>query len=274
MERYRPLHLHPMPDGKVTAFSTTRHGGCGSGTYATFNCTPYVGDEAAVVRANQERLCQLLEISPEKLVIPYQTHGSNVLPIDEAFMHLPADARRAMLQETDAVTTDIGGVCLCVSTADCIPILLYDAAHEAVAAVHAGWRGTVARIATKTLGAMQEAYGTRCADIYAVVGPGISLGAFEVGIEVYEAFGEAAFDMERIARWQPEKEKYHLDLPAANRSQLLAAGVPLGQIHDCGICSYMQHRDFFSARRLGIKSGRILSGIMLNDKTWKKTHHS
>lgn len=264
MKRTQQLHLYPTPNGKITAFSTTRHGGCGSGTYATFNCTPYVGDKPAIVKANQEELCQLLDISIEKLIIPYQTHSCNILTIDEAFMHLSADARHAMLQEKDAVITNARNICLCVSTADCIPLLLYDATHEAIAAVHTGWRGTVARIAAQTLQAMHETYGTMGSDIHALIGPGISLEAFEVGIEVYEEFRKAAFDMEQIARWHPEKGKYHLDLPAANRLQLLATGVPPIQIYDCGICSYTQHHDFFSARRLGIKSGRILNGIMLN----------
>lgn len=263
MERHQPLHLYPMPHDRVTAFSTTRHGGCGGGAYATLNCTPYVGDEPAVVRAHREQLCRWLGISPERLIVPYQTHGCNVLAIDEAFVHLTADARHAMLQETDAVMTDREGVCLCVSTADCIPVLLYDAAHHAIAAVHAGWRGTRERIVEQTLQAMHTAYGTEGTDIRAIIGPGISLEAFEVGTEVYEAFAKASFNMEQIARWYPEAGKYHLDLPAANRLQLLAAGVPLGQIHDSGICSYMQHRDFFSARRLGTKSGRTLSGIMI-----------
>ena len=114
---------------------------------------------------------------------------------------------------------------------------------------------------------MHETYGTEGTDIHAVIGPGISLEAFEVGMEVYEAFKERGFDMEQIARWYPEKEKYHLDLPNANRLQLLSAGVPVGQILDSGICTYTRHQDFFSARRLGVKSGRILNGIMLtNDK--------
>lgn len=263
MRSTNPLHLYPMPDSRVTAFSTTRHGGCGSGTYAGFNCTPYVGDEPAVVRANQEQLCELLGIPTEKLIVPYQTHSCNILTIDDTFRHLSADARHAMMQEKDAVMTHIEGQCLCVSTADCIPILLYDAAHGAIAAVHAGWRGTAEHIVTQTVQAMHETYDTEGPDIHAVIGPGISLEAFEVGTEVYEKFKERGFDMERIARWHPEKEKYHLDLPAANCLQLIAAGVPLGQIHDSGICTYTRHHDFFSARRLGVKSGRILNGIML-----------
>lgn len=257
------LHLYPMHDNRVTAFSTTRYGGCGSDTYSTFNCTPYTGDDPGVVQSNQEELCRLLGISTEKLIVPYQTHSCNLLTIDENFMHLAADVRHTMLQERDAVMTAVSGVCLGVSTADCIPVLLYDTTHCAIAAVHAGWRGTVMRIVEHTLQAMNDIYATKGTDVYAIIGPGISFGAFEVGIEVYNAFEEKGFNMNQISRWYPKKGKYHLDLPTANRLQLLDAGVPLGHIHDSCICTYTQHHDFFSARRLGIKSGRIFNGIMI-----------
>lgn len=263
MREVHQLHLYPVADDKITAFSTTRHGGCGSGSYGTFNCTPYTGDEPTVVRDNQKVLCRLLGIATDRLVIPYQTHSCNLLTIDSSFVDLTAEARQALLQDKDAVMTDIGGLCLCVSTADCIPVLLYDATHGAIAAVHAGWRGTVGRIVTQTLQAMYKVYGTVGADVHAIIGPGISLAAFEVGMEVYETFREAGFDMEQIACWYPEKEKYHIDLPTANRLLLMAAGVPNDHIYDSGICTYTRHHDFFSARRLGIKSGRILNGIIL-----------
>ena len=263
MKNAKQLHLYPVPNDRVVAFSTTRHGGCGSGAYGSFNCTPYTGDELSVVLSNQEQLCKLVGITAEQLIVPYQTHSCNVLTIDEAFMQLSSDARHAMLQEKDAVITDVLNLCLCVSTADCVPVLLYDAAHEIVAAVHAGWRGTVEKIVEHTLQAMREKYGTRAADIYAIIGPCISLEAFEVGMEVYEAFEQIGCDMEQISRWHPEKEKYHIDLPAANRLQLIAEGVPIEQIHDSHICTYTQYQDFFSARRLGIRSGRILNGIVI-----------
>ena len=261
----RPLLAYPMSDASVRAFSTTRHGGCGSGTYATFNCTPYTGDNPDVVCENQERLCRMLGITAERLIVPYQTHSCNILRIDDDFMQLNSEERHALLQEKDAVMTQLKEVCLCVSTADCIPILLYDHAHKAIAAIHAGWRGTVGHIAAHTLRAMHDAYGTRCADIEAIIGPGISLNAFEVGIEVYREFEHAGFDMGSMAQWHEEKGKYHLDLPAANRMQLEEAGVPARQIHDSKVCTYTCHHDFFSARRLGIKSGRILNGIIIKE---------
>ena len=263
MKNAEQLHLYAMPKEGVVAFSTTRNGGWGSGTYGTFNCTPYTGDEPSIVQANQVLLCKLVGVTAERLIIPYQTHSCNVMIIDESFMQLSGNARQAMLQEKDAVITDIPDVCLCVSTADCVPVLLHDSAREVVAAVHAGWRGTVGKIVNHTLQVMREHYGTQAKDVHAIIGPCISLEAFEVGIEVYETFEQAGFDMSQIAHWHPEKEKYHIDLPAANRLQLLADGVPEEQVHDSAICTYTQYEDFFSARRLGIRSGRILNGIVI-----------
>lgn len=266
MKHSSTLLTYPMNDASVTAFSTTRHGGCGSGTYGTFNCTPYTGDEPQVVHSNSMRLAQMLDITPDRLIVPYQTHSCNVLTLDDTYWQCSDEERQAMLQCKDAVMTDSVNVCLCVSTADCIPLLIYDCTHRAIAAIHAGWRGTVAGIVTRTLQAMHSAYGTRGTDVRAIIGPGISIEAFEVGNEVYRAFEERGFDMKRIARWHTDKERYHIDLPKANRTQLLQMGVPEEQIADCRICTYTCHDDFFSARRLGIKSGRILNGIVMKQQ--------
>ena len=147
---------------------------------------------------------------------------------------------------------------VCVSTADCIPVLLHDPRHHAVAAIHAGWRGTVARIVRQTVQAMQARLGTQAADLRAVIGPGISLQAFEVGQEVYDAFLAAGFPMESIA---VQRDKWHIDLWEANRLQLKEAGVQDIQI--AGVCTYTHPDLYYSARRLGIQAGRILNGIML-----------
>ena len=247
----------------IFCFSTTRHGGVSTGNYASLNCTPYTGDDPDSVRRNQERLLNLLPQRPQALIIPWQTHGTRVLTIDSGFLSAGEEQRHALLQGVDALVTDLPGICLCISTADCIPVLLYDKKHQAIAAVHAGWRGTVNFIIGHALERMRILYGTDGADTFAVIGPGISLDAFEVGDEVYEAFRLSDFPMERIARKQ---EKWHLDLWEANRLQLLDFGVPSAAIETAGICTYTQCEDFFSARRLGIKSGRMLSGIMLNPK--------
>jgi YfiH family protein len=255
----------------VTAFSSTRRGGYSKGcpaegdasgpgnNYETFNINRYCGDDEEHIRLNREALCRLLDISDEQLIMPHQTHETRVACIDEAFMALPQEARQAMTDGTDALMTDLRGVCIGVSTADCIPVLLHDPRQGAVAAIHAGWRGTVARIVEKAVAAMADTYSSRPEDIVAQIGPGISLESFEVGPEVYDAFADAGFCMAAISK---KYDKWHINLPECNRRQLVASGLLPDHISDCGICTFRNFGTYFSARRLGIHSGRIFTGIL------------
>lgn len=249
---------------QITAFSTTRNGGVSKGDYASMNCTPYTGDDTEAVQRNQQLLCTALHIEKEQLIIPYQTHSVNALVIDKEFLQQNAEKRNEQLQNIDALITQEKGVCLCVSTADCAPILLYDRKQQVIAAIHAGWRGSVNYIVRKTLEQMQRLYNTQGEDIFAAIGPCIGFDAFEVGDEVYDAFKQNDFPMEYISGWKPETHKWHIDLQMANSVQLIDFGVPTEQIDICDICTFTHYEKFFSARRLGIKSGRILSGIFMN----------
>lgn len=249
----------------VRAFSTTRQGGVSVGAYASFNANLYCGDDVQHVQQNRELLCQFLGLPFSHLLMPHQTHHDKVCKIDESFLSLSQSEREQRLEGIDALMTDLPDVCVSVSTADCIPVLLYDDVHHAVAAVHAGWRGTVSSIVRKTVERMEEVYHTDVNDVKAVIGPGISLDAFEVGDEVYDAFQSAGFPMLQIAKryvLSEEKAKWHIDLWEANRWELLQSGVPFSHIHLSGICTYSHNDRFFSARRAGIHSGRILNGIM------------
>lgn len=236
----------------VTAFSTTRQGGCSTGNYAAFNINGYCGDDGVHIAANKVALCGLLGIDSNRLVMPHQVHDCVVRRID--------GPQQGVIEGVDAVMTDVPQLCIGVSTADCIPVLLYDSTHRAVSAVHAGWRGTVLRIVQKAVEAMCHAYGTAPADLQAVIGPGISLDSFEVGDEVYDQFLSAGFDMQPISR---REAKWHIDLPMCNRLQLMEAGVPADHIQMTNICTYQQYDRYFSARRLGIQSGRIYTGILI-----------
>lgn len=244
----------------VVAFSTTRQGGYGTGNYAEFNITHYCGDDPMAVKQNRKALCNVLGIEDDHLILPRQTHQTNIRQIDEAFLALPETERNEILEGVDAVVTNLSGVCIGVSTADCIPILLHDPVHHVVAAVHAGWRGTVARIIEKTIKTMSDNYDSKPNDMVAQIGPGISLDSFEVGDEVYDAFREANFDMPLISK---KYEKWHLDLPECNRLQLLACGIPSPYIAVSTFCTYQNPDTFFSARRLTIHSGRIFTGLLL-----------
>lgn len=253
------LHRYALGHGTV-AFSTTRHGGHGTGRYASFNINPYCGDADEAIAANRHDLCRLLDIDESHLVMPHQIHGIESRIIGSEFLSLPAAVRTMILDGVDAVMTQQTGLCIGVSTADCIPLLIHDESHHAVCAVHAGWRGTVASIALKAVHDMRAAFGSQPADLHVVIGPGISRECFEVGDEVYEAFTQAGFNMEAISE---RRDKWHIDLPLCNKLTLEAAGVPSDHITMSGICTYTSSDDFFSARHDGAESGRIYNGIML-----------
>ena len=256
------LHYYHLGDG-VTAFSTTRQGGYSQGNYGQFNINCYCGDDKEAIQKNREALCQLLAIADDHLVMPHQVHLTKIAQIDDAFFALPADERHQALEGVDALMTNIEGVCIGVSTADCIPVLLYDPVQRAACAIHAGWRGTVKRITEQAVAQMTAVYGTRPADIIAQIGPGIHLDSFEVGDEVYEAFQQEGFPMQAISK---KKEKWHIDLPECNRLLLIAKGIPADHIAVSSVCTYQQSDRFFSARRLGINSGRIFTSIILRQK--------
>lgn len=256
---YELLSRYP----NVSHFVTTRYGGYSEGTYASFNCSPYSGDNAEQVRLNRQLLIEEMSHKPLELVIPQQTHGTQCRVIEDSYLSASPEVRRDMLKGIDALISQVPGYCLCISTADCVPVLIYDPMHQAVAAVHAGWRGTVNSIVLHTLIQMRNLCGTQGENVVACIGPSISQASFEVGEEVYEHFRKEGFDMPAISSWNKESGKYHIDLWEANRRQLLEFGVLAGQIELANICTYQHSEEFFSARRLGINSGRILSGIMI-----------
>jgi len=156
-----------------------------------------------------------------------------------------AEGRRGVLAQGDALLEDTPGAVVAVKTADCIPILLVDERQRAVAAVHAGWRGTVARIAPLAVEAMHARFGTMPQDLHAAIGPGIGKCCYEVGPEVAVRFGGQG--------------RAHIDLAAASREQLIAAGVMPEHIYVSNLCTKCRSEEFHSFRREGEAAGRLYS---------------
>ncbi len=187
----------------------------------------------------------------------------------------------------DAVISSTPGLLLGVLTADCVPILLADTRHRAVAAIHAGWRGTLKRIAAKALGRMKMEFSTHPRDVIAALGPSIGQCCYEVGIEVVQAFHAqfenardffdgpfdrlVADDSPNPLQWlnmhppghQPPPPRAHLDLIAANRRQLEDAGVLPRSIHSSGLCTSCRKDLFFSHRAEHGRTGRLMGVIGL-----------
>ena len=256
------LLTYPTASPKVKAFSTTRCGGVSEGEYGSFNINPFCGDAPQAVQHNTEALTTALQICPQHLILPHQVHGIEVRQVAEDFFGLSPYTQQLLLDGVDAVITSVKRVCIGVSTADCIPVLLYEPKRMVAGAVHAGWRGTLQRITQKTITEMRAAFHIDIAALHAIIGPGISTTHFEVGQEVYDQVVEAGFDLTDTAEW---KEKWHINLVEMNRKQLVEAGIPATQIHCANRCTYDEADMFFSARRQGTASGRIYTGILLND---------
>jgi YfiH family protein len=169
-----------------------------------------------------------------------QIHSNRVLIAD----------RPGLLGEGDALVTNLPDLDISVRTADCYPILMADVRNRAVAAVHAGWRGTAAQIVGKTLEKMNAEFGTSPSDVFAAIGPGIGVCCYEVGQEVARQFGS---DIQT-----------HLDLASENRKQLEASGVQPQNIETLGVCTFCDAERFFSYRREKEKAGRMTSFIRIS----------
>ncbi len=244
----------------VYAFSTLRHGGYSEGNYKSFNINEYSGDTLEHVNKNRQLLSSHLGITPDCIIIPHQIHKTEILEIGTEFINSSHKNQKALLEGKDALITSLKGYCICVSTADCIPIIIYDPKHHSSACIHAGWRGTSEKICIKALESMTKSFGTEPHDCNAIIGPGISMKNFEVGDEVYETFQSRGFPMEKISH---KSSKWHIDLFESNHIQLEMSGISSNSIYVSNICTYDHSSDFFSARKLGIASGRILTGILL-----------
>lgn len=248
------------PVAGVEAFSTTRGEVEKGKPYSGVNLCDYVGDDALRVLDARLTLAMQLGLDLDDLVMPRQTHSCRVAVIDERFRALDIDQQEAALESVDALVTTLQGVVIGVNTADCVPIVLTDDEAGIIAVAHAGWRGTVGRIAEAVVREMCR-LGAHSEHIQAAMGPSICQDCFEVGDEVVDAFSKARFDLGAIVKRNIATGKAHIDLRAANRDVLIAAGVPAGNIVVSQHCSRCEHERFFSARRLGIKSGRTFTGI-------------
>lgn len=218
----------------------TRHGGVSASPFDSLN---FGGreDDPETVEENRRRGLRRVGVTPDAVAWLRQVHGTTV-----------CDARPGV-QEGDALCTARPGLALAVSTADCYPILFEDTGGTAVAAAHAGWRGTLGRIAAATVAAML-AHGARLEAIRAAIGPGICGAQYEVGPELVAAFRDAGFPDECFLG-------RNLDLAAANRFVLRECGLVDGAVWTAGRCS--TEPDFFSHRRDRGLTGRMWSVIVL-----------
>jgi hypothetical protein len=276
------VHGFSTRPGGVSEFPTNRKGHASTEKVLNLGFTEW--DSRDRVLENREQFLASLNAGKMRAVGLRQIHSDIIHVVGAADIPQGRQAPKA-----DALITREAGVLLVVQTADCIPILLADAKHRAVAAIHSGWRGTAQRIAEKALGRMQMEFGTRPQDVIAALGPGIGGCCYEVGHEVVKEFAakfqnarewfEGPFDAlengDNDSNWlpwltmrppghAPPAPRAQLDLIAANRAMLTAAGIAPDKIQSSGFCTSCRTDLFFSYRREQT-TGRLMAAIGIRE---------
>ena len=214
----------------------------------------FTGDSIDIFEYNRKELAAKLGIQSNQLIFPRQMHTNCVAEI----LEIPSFE----IEETDALITHQPGICLCIQTADCVPVLLFDPVKKVIAAVHAGWRGTVSKIVEVAVNKMVTEYHSSPKNILVAIGPSISPEIYEVGNEVVEAVRKSIPNSE-VTLHKNSSGKFHFNLWEANRQILIETGVHSKNIEILGECSYQNSNKYFSARKEGIDTGRTVSGMML-----------
>lgn len=234
----------------LVALQTTRKGGVSPDPFGTLNLGRNTEDSMENVRENTAAICRALQITPERLACSDQVHGSEVLHARQPGVY----------RGYDALVTASRDIYLCIFTADCFPVLLFDPENRVVAAVHAGWKGSAGHIVVKTLERMRQQFHSDPRRVLAWIGTGISQAAYEVDLAVARQFPAV------YGTASPQENKMLLDLGGANRAQLLDAGVPERQIESSPFCASGDSELFYSYRRDAGRTGRMASIIGLRPR--------
>jgi polyphenol oxidase len=252
-----------MNTSRIVARFTDRLHGTSAAPYTSCNLGLHVGDDPAHVVQNRERVAAALGVPLDSWVAGDQVHGVTVTVVTEEMRGRGARHQADLLPATDALITNVPGITLSTYAADCVPLLFADEERAAIGVAHAGWKGTVAKIAAKTVGEMVALYGSDPSSLHVKIGPAIGPCCYEVdervANEVQAAFPDSYGDLltpNANGRWQ-------FDLWLANVTALREAGVPLANIHREDHCTSCQVDLYFSHRKEQGQTGRHAGVIAL-----------
>jgi YfiH family protein len=237
----------------------TRQGGHSTGFFSSLNCGFGSGDSRDAVMENRATVAKALEVPPDRLLSAWQIHSPDAIVVSGPWENATERPR------ADAMVTRTPKVALGVLTADCGPVLFADPKTGVVGAAHAGWKGALTGVTTRTLAIMEE-QGARRRDIIAVIGPMISKGAYEVGPEFPERFTSADPSNSHFFTRSDRAGHHMFDLPGYLENRLKSEGV--GMVANLGLCTFGDEDRFFSYRRATHRNekdyGRLISAIVLD----------
>ena len=260
-----PFLEYPMlrKTGLVYHGFSTRLGGVSEGCYASMNLSFDRGDDPEAVRENFRRIGNAIGVNVEDMVMSKQTHTTNVRVVTEE------DRGKGVVKErdytdVDGLVTDVRGICLVTSYADCVPLYFVDPVRNAIGLSHSGWRGTVGKIGKKTVELMAERFGSDPSDILACVGPSGGGDCYEVSEDVVEKVREAfAPALWNRLFYKKDNGKYQLDLWKTNEAIFLEAGILPEHIAVTNVCTHCNSRILYSHRTQGDKRGNLCAFLAL-----------
>ncbi|WP_274363336.1 peptidoglycan editing factor PgeF [Paenibacillus thermotolerans] len=245
----------------LSAGFSTRFGGVGGGAWDSLNCALHVGDNPEDVIANRKLLAQRASFSFDAWTCAEQVHGSDVLAVTRELRGAGRESREEAIASKDGLITNEPGVMLAAFYADCVPLWFVDPDHRAVGVAHAGWRGTAADVAGKTVEAMRLAYGSDPARMLAAIGPSIQACCYEVDDAVICRVKEAGGEEGEHFVSSRAPGRYMLDLSKLNAKLLAKAGILPKHIEITGYCTSCRTDLFFSHRKECGKTGRMTAWI-------------
>ncbi len=242
---------------------STRLGGVSRGCFESLNLSFDRGDSPDAVSENFRRIGEAIGVRCEDMVLSRQTHTTNVRVVTEKDKG-KGIVRKRGYRDVDGLITDVPGVCLVTSFADCVPLYFVDPVRRVIGLSHSGWRGTAGKIGKRTVERMTQEFGCDPSDILAAIGPSICRDCYEVSADVIEKFREA-FPEES---WSSlfcagEKGKYQLDLWKANEQIFREAGIMPEHIAVTNLCTRCNSRVLYSHRAMGEKRGNLCAFLAL-----------
>jgi YfiH family protein len=257
--KFRNLSKHI----EIKHFITSRKGGVSAGAYDSLNIGFGTNDFSINVLENRHRMAVETEIPLDSFIMANQVHGTNIEIVTGKYKGMGAFYRDNALKATDAMITNQSEICLFIMNADCVPVLFYDPGKKVIGAAHAGWRGTVNKIAALTIKKMEETFGCNPSDILVGIGPSIGPCCYEVGEDVVDHVYKNFGNTKNFVKQTDKSSKFILDLWYTNEYQLIEAGVKPDSIEVSNICTLCNKDKFFSSRGGEGDTGRFGAGIML-----------
>jgi len=248
---------------EIRHFISTRKGGVSKPPFDSLNLGLNVGDDPDKVMKNRKRLAAAIGIPLRHFTIGEQIHSGNVTIISEESRGKGSTNNKEAINATDAMVTNVAGICLVILVADCVPMLFFDPAQRAIGVAHAGWKGTLQLIAQKTVMAMEKAFGSLAEDIVVGVGPSIGPCCYKVGPDVISQVEIIFHTKKEYILNESKGGEGYFDLWRANEMQLLDAGIERKNIEMAMSCTCHNSDLFFSYRHQKGVTGRFCAGITL-----------